>query len=165
MSYIHAKNIFHCEFSCRNVFVFDDLFSDWVVKIGDFGCSSLDHREPLGAEEVRYELPLRGREWAEREYIKRELFALGCGIYEIMAWKMPFAELTVAEVDYNYRREVFPDVGGLLAGDDIRGCWMEKFETADAVEAASKEGLEGAWTWSLQEATRILAHRIQILCN
>jgi len=36
-------------------------------------------------EEIRYELPLRGRAFGERPYVKRELFALGSAIYEIIA--------------------------------------------------------------------------------
>ena len=90
MGCIHCKNIFHCDLSCRNVFAFDD----WVLKVGDFGGSKVDDREPLGAEEIRYELPVRGRTWEERDYVKRENFALGRAVYEAMAWKMPFGELS-----------------------------------------------------------------------
>jgi serine/threonine protein kinase len=138
MAHIHSKNVFHCDFSCRNIFVFDD----WLVKIGDFGGSKIDNQEPLGAEEVRYELPLRGRVWQARDYTKRELFALGCAIYEIMAWKMPFAEMTEAQTEKNYADEVFPDTDGLLVGDIIRACWNEEFETARDVERALRKQLE-----------------------
>jgi serine/threonine protein kinase len=78
---LHSKNVFHCDFSCLNVFVFED----WLLKIGDFGSYKIDDKEPLAAEEARYQLPLRGRGWEELDYKKREIFALGCGIYEIMA--------------------------------------------------------------------------------
>jgi len=98
MSHLHNRGIFHCDFSCRNVFLFDN----WLVKVGDFGGSKIGEQNPLGAEEVRYELPLRRRDWEERDYIKRELFALGCAIYEIMAWKKPFAELADSQVEENY---------------------------------------------------------------
>ena len=137
MAHIHSKNVFHCDLSCRNIFV----FGDWLVKIGDFGGSKIDDQEPLGAEEVRYELPLRGRLWEARDYTKRELFALGCAIYEIMAWKKPFAELTEAQTEKNYACEVFPDTDGLLVGDVIRACWNEEFETAKDVERALRERL------------------------
>ncbi|KAH7354606.1 putative serine-threonine protein kinase [Rhexocercosporidium sp. MPI-PUGE-AT-0058] len=125
MAHIHSKNVFHCDFSCRN--------------IGDFGGSKINNQEPLGAEEVRYELPLRGRARQARDYTKRELFALGCAINEIMAWKMPFAELTEAQTEKNYANEVFPDTNGLLVGDVIRACWNEEFETAKDVERALRE--------------------------
>ncbi|PVH67409.1 kinase-like protein [Cadophora sp. DSE1049] len=137
MAHIHSQNVFHCDFSCRNIFVFED----WVVKIGDFGGSKIDDKEPLGAEEVRYELPLRGREWEARDYIKREIFALGCAIYEIMMWKKPFAEMTDDEIDENYANEVFPDTNGLLVGDIIRACWKEEFATAKDVEGALRKQL------------------------
>ncbi|KAH6710671.1 kinase-like domain-containing protein [Leptodontidium sp. MPI-SDFR-AT-0119] len=48
MTHIHSQNVFHCDFSCRNIFVFED----WLVKIGDFGGSKIDDKEPLGAEEA-----------------------------------------------------------------------------------------------------------------
>ncbi|KAF8850243.1 kinase-like protein [Acephala macrosclerotiorum] len=137
MAHIHSKNVFHCDLSCRNVFVFED----WLVKIGDFGGSKIDNQEPLGAEEVRYELPLRGRAWQARDYRKRELFALGCAIYEIMAWKIPFAEMTEDQTEKNYANEVFPDTDGLLVGDIIRACWNEEFETAKDVEKALRKKL------------------------
>ncbi|PBP18887.1 hypothetical protein BUE80_DR010390 [Diplocarpon rosae] len=152
MAHIHSKNVFHCDFSCRNVFVFEN----WLVKIGDFGGSKIDNQEPLGAEEVRYELPLRGRVWEARDYTKRELFALGCAIYEIMAWKKPFAELTEAETEKNYANEVFPNTDKLLVGDVIRACWREEFESAKDVERALGERLtvsgdmaSPSLTWSL----------------
>jgi serine/threonine protein kinase len=137
MMHMHSKNVFHCDFSCRNIFVFEN----WLVKIGDFGGSKIDDKEPVGAEEVRYELPLRGREWEARDYIKRELFALGCAIYEIMAWKMPFAGITEDKTAKNYAIEVFPDTAGLLVGDVIRACWNEEFETAKDVGMALSEKL------------------------
>ncbi|KAL1854456.1 hypothetical protein VTK73DRAFT_8738 [Phialemonium thermophilum] len=135
MAHMHRRGVFHCDFSCRNLFV----TGPGKVKIGDFGGSKLGDEEPLGAEEVRYELPLRGREWEERSYGRRELFALGCAIYEIMAWKMPFAELGEAEVEENYAREVFPELDGIAAGQIIEGCWKEEFPSAEDVLAALRE--------------------------
>ena len=92
---MHSKSVYYCDLSCRNVF----LFENWVVKLGDFGGSKIDDRDPRGAEEVRYELPLRGREWEERGYVERELFALGSALYEITAWKQPFDGLSETEVE------------------------------------------------------------------
>ena len=115
---IHLKDVFDYDFSCRNVFVFDG----WLVKIGDFGGSKIDDREPLGAEDVRYELPLRRRVWRARDCTKRELFALGCAIDDIMAWKALFAELTEAQTEQNYANDIFQDTDGLLGGDVIRAC-------------------------------------------
>jgi serine/threonine protein kinase len=137
MAHAHSRNVFHCDFSCRNVLV----FTDWLLKIGDFGGSKIDDQEPLAGEEIRYQLPLRGRKWEVLDYTKREIFALGCGIYEIMAWKAPFPEMTEEQVRKKYANEEFPDTDGLLVGDVIRACWNEKFEAAADVEIALREKL------------------------
>jgi serine/threonine protein kinase len=92
LSFIHCKGVFHCDFSCRNVFV----TKQYSVKIGDFGGLSLHAHEPLTAEEPCYELPLRGRSWEARPYRKKELFALGC---ELMAWKKRLADLCHNQVE------------------------------------------------------------------
>jgi serine/threonine protein kinase len=98
MSYLHSKNIFYNDFSCRNIFVLEG----WLLKIGDFGGSKIDDEEPLIGEETRYQLPLRGREWEDMDDTKREIFALGCGIYGIIALKAPFLDLTEEEVLERY---------------------------------------------------------------
>jgi serine/threonine protein kinase len=137
MSYLHSKSIFHNDFSCRNIFVLEG----WLLKIGDFGGSKIDDEEPLIGEETRYQLPLRGREWEDMDDTKRELFALGCGIYEIMAWKAPFPDLTEDEVLERYNNEQFPKTDQLLLDDVIRTCWNEKYETAADVERVLREKL------------------------
>ncbi|KAH6670819.1 hypothetical protein B0J14DRAFT_702839 [Halenospora varia] len=64
------------------------------------------------------------------------LFALESAIYEIMAWEMPFEDLETDDVEKKYAAEKFPDVTRLLAGDIIRDCWAEKFDTSRDVEEA-----------------------------
>ncbi len=72
--------------------------------------------------------------------MKRELFALGSAVYEIMAWEKPFEGLTYDEVEAKFENEEFPDVDGLAVGTTIRRCWDEKCEMAqemvDAIEAS-----------------------------
>jgi serine/threonine protein kinase len=139
LAYIHSKSVFHCDISCRNIFV----CPGWCVKIGDFGGSKIDNEAPLDvAEEVRYELPLRGRKWEARPFIKRELFALGSTICEIMAWKKPYEELKDEEVVRNYAEEKFPDVTELLVGSVIYGCWNEQFDRAEDVGFALRDKTE-----------------------
>ncbi|KAI9766115.1 MAG: hypothetical protein M1839_005031 [Geoglossum umbratile] len=137
MAYMHSMNVFHCDFSCRNVFV----FKDWLLKIGDFGGSKIDNQEPLAAEESRYQLPRRGRKWDEIDYTKREIFALGCGIYEIMAWKAPFPEMTSEQIGTKYANEEFPNTVGLLVENVIRACWNEEFTAVADVEMALRKKL------------------------
>ena len=137
MVHVDSRNVFHCDFSCRNIFV----FKDWLLKLSDFRGSKIDDRELLAAEESRYQLPLRGRGWEALDYTKKDIFALGCGIYEIIAWKAPFPEMTEEQIEEKYANEEFPDTEGLLVGDIIRACWNEKFEAAADVEIAVREKL------------------------
>ncbi|KAF2185510.1 hypothetical protein K469DRAFT_687845 [Zopfia rhizophila CBS 207.26] len=128
--HIHPKSVYHCDFSYRNVF----LTEHDVVKIGDFGGAGLDRNESSRVEECRYDLPLRKRkEWEERPYEKRDLFALGSALYEIMAWNKPFPELDDGEVEIRFARDEFPDVSNIACGDIIQKCWEEKYEKAEQV--------------------------------
>ncbi|KAI9747052.1 MAG: hypothetical protein M4579_007535 [Chaenotheca gracillima] len=134
MAHSHAKNVIHCDMSCRNLF----LFPNHLVKIGDFGSAMVDGEICEGAfcEESRYELPRRGREFEDRPYLKRELFALGSAIYEILAWERPFDGLDDDDVEKRFAAEEFPGVSHLVGGNIIRNCWNENFENAKDVEDA-----------------------------
>jgi serine/threonine protein kinase len=57
MVYVHSRNVFHCDFTCHNVLV----FTDWLLKIGDFGGSKINDQEPLAGEEIHYQLLLYKR--------------------------------------------------------------------------------------------------------
>jgi Protein tyrosine and serine/threonine kinase len=137
MVHVHSKNVLHCDFSCCNMFIFED----WLLKLGDFGDSTIDGQEPHAGEKSRYQIPLRGGEWEEVDCTKREVFALGCGIYEVIAWKAPFPEMTEKQIEEKYANEEFPDTEGLLVEDVIRACWNKKFMTAAAMETALRERL------------------------
>jgi hypothetical protein len=52
---------------------------------------------------------------------------------------MPFEDLETDDVEKKYATEVFPDVTRLLAGDIIRDCWTEKFDTSRDVEEAIRK--------------------------
>jgi serine/threonine protein kinase len=130
VSYIHSKNVIHADFSTRNLFVFDK----WQLKLGDFGGSRIDDQAALAAEEILYQLPRHGRAWRELNETKRELFALGCGIYEIIAWHTLYAELPTQQAVAKQNKGEFPDTRDLLARDIICKCWHEKYDTAADVE-------------------------------
>lgn len=136
LSYIHSQKVRHADLSCRNLF----LFEGYRVKIGDFGGSVMEGSglAETVCEEMRYELPCRGREFRDRPVMKRELFALGSAIYEIMAWNRPFPALQDEEVEERYAQDEFPSLDGITTSLTIRNCWNEVYETADEVVASLK---------------------------
>jgi hypothetical protein len=130
ISYVHSKNVIHADFSTRNLFV----FNKWQLKLGDFGGSRIDDQAAIAAEEILYQLPRHGRTWRELNETKRELFALGCGIYEIIAWHTLYAELPTEQAVAKQNKGEFPDTRDLLATDIICKCWHEEYDTAADVE-------------------------------
>ncbi|KAH0541604.1 hypothetical protein FGG08_003952 [Glutinoglossum americanum] len=132
LEHVHSREVIHCDLSCRNIL----LTKDDTAKLSDFGGAKLGGKEPSYSEEPWYELPPRERTWEARPYVKREIFAFGCLMYEIMAWEKPFGELTAEQVEKSYAHEEFPDLSGVLGADIIRRCWNEEFETAKDVEIA-----------------------------
>lgn len=135
--YIHTRGVQHCDISCRNLF----LFLDYRVKIGDFGASLIEGNNEFEShicEEVAYELPLRGRDFESRPPRKRELFALGSALYEILAWAAPYEGLEDDEIEQKYAAEEFPSLKGIPAGNIIQMCWEEKYDTVDEVVGALK---------------------------
>lgn len=140
LSYVHSRQVQHSDMSCRNLL----LFGDYRVKLCDFGCSIVQGYDfkITNYEEAAYELPLRGRTLKSRPIIKRELFALGSAIYEIMAWVKPFEGDEITEIEEKLANEVFPDLEGVGARDIIRMCWDEKYEAADEVVDGLREMLQ-----------------------
>lgn len=137
LSHIHSKQIQHSDLSCRNLL----LFEGHRVKICDFGGSIMKGYDlpQTVCEESHYELPCRGRRFDDRPPIKRELFALGSAIYEIMAWKKPFEGLEDEEVEARYAREEYPPLEGIPVAQTVRNCWNERYDGADDVVMSLKE--------------------------
>lgn len=131
LGYVHSRKVQHADLSCRNLFLFDGF----RTKLGDFGDSAIEGREftPTVCEEIRCELPCRAREFHRRPIRKRELFALGSVIYEIMAWVRPYPGLQDKEVEALYAKEEFPSTDGIVVGHTIMNCWKEVYDTADQV--------------------------------
>jgi serine/threonine protein kinase len=131
ISYIYSKNVIHADFSTRNLFVFDN----WQLKLGDFGGSRIDDQAALGTEEALYQLPRYRRTWRELDETKQELFALGCGIYKIIAWKTLYTELpTMQQAVAKHNKGEFPDTQDLLARDIICKYWHKKYNIAADIE-------------------------------
>lgn len=106
------------------------------MKIGDFGASIFRDKNDLKWDqcyEGRDSLPLRGRDYDNVDIIMRELFALGCAIYEVTAWSVPFSNVDSCEAETMYERDEFPTLDGNPARDVIWKCWYEKFASAAEV--------------------------------
>jgi len=79
MVHMHSGNVFHCDFSCRNLFI----FQNWLIKIGDLEAPGLV---------IKSHLP-------RKKFDTSYLFAGGCGKNEIapsessLPWAVPFATL------------------------------------------------------------------------
>lgn len=129
---IHSMGVIHCDFSCRNVLVTETL----SLRVADFDGSKLDEKPPMSCEEPWYAIPMHGREWHDVPLIKRELFALGCAIYEVMAWQKPCGDLDMNEVGKAYERGDLPEISDVPCADVIRKCWNEEFESAEDVAVA-----------------------------
>ncbi|OAA57955.1 Protein kinase-like domain protein [Niveomyces insectorum RCEF 264] len=125
LAHAHAKLVRHCDLSCRNLLLFDDF----RVKIGDWAGSLIEGHEKFAQcatwEEMQYELPCRGRDFDDRPVLKREVFALGSAIYEMMAWRRPFQDVPDEEVEKRYAREEFPRLDGIAVAGIISKCWHE----------------------------------------
>lgn len=143
LSHAHARRVRHSDLSCRNLLLFDGL----RVKIGDWGGSMIEGHESVSGgttwEEIQYELPCRGRDFRSRPVLKRELFALGSAVYEIMAWTRPFQGLSDREVEERYAREEFPPLDGITVAQTIRRCWTEVYDSVDDVVESLREQLPG----------------------
>ncbi|KAM0438784.1 hypothetical protein ACHAPT_001543 [Fusarium lateritium] len=132
VQYMHSRGILHNGLSARNMFLFDGF----RVKIGDLGGAIFRDKDVFEKDQAcegRYTLPLRGREYDDVDIMTRELFALGCAVYEITAWQVPFRDVDSLEAERRYGRDEFPTLDGNPARGVIWDCWYEKVDTADEV--------------------------------
>ncbi|TPX16990.1 uncharacterized protein E0L32_003552 [Thyridium curvatum] len=133
LEHVHHRGVYSADLSARNAF----LFEGFRIKLGGFGGSIL--RDPPDrfrldqCYEGRYTLPPKGREYDEVDILKREIFALGCILYEIMAWKVPFGEVDSEEAEQRYDRGCFPSLVNNPLREVIWDCWAEVFQSADQV--------------------------------
>ena len=121
---LHARQIFHCDISCNNFFLDENL----NVVIGDFGGASIDGSEGQSWYELRSSLPLEAT-----ASVKTEIFALGSAFYEISTKEVPFRDLGDHVVEALYANGQFPDVRTLMLGTIISKCWERAYHSVDEV--------------------------------
>ncbi|CAK7220285.1 hypothetical protein SCUCBS95973_004107 [Sporothrix curviconia] len=148
IAHIHHCGVRHCDLTCRNLFLAGDITDSdaWIIKLGDFGGAVIESEVPDGTyvnyvyEEQAYDLPLRGRaHYSDRPPRKRELFALGSAIYELVAWCKPYEGLSEDEIEAKHNAEEMPPLDdgdvAVVAGI-VRACWAEQYENADTIVEA-----------------------------
>ena len=142
VEYVHSKDIIWNNVSTRKAL----LFKKPSVKLNDFSMSYKegDNDKPKPNYETRYEMSLRNKEPRAKTRMSREIFALGCAVYEIMEWKVPYSG--DLENDIEWRMPLCLDLEDAVleriglgdlpvisednqAGNVIRECWGKELDT------------------------------------
>lgn len=142
LSFIHEKDVIHCDISTRN-FLLDDCLD---LKLSDFQGLYIDKdgvtHNGQALESTKSYLPRPGDYSDERS----DLFALGCAFYEILTGHEPFPELDglddEEEIERRYRIGEFPLTEDVLCGGIVHKCWTLQYASCklcldDLVDACS----------------------------
>lgn len=142
LSFLHSKDVMHCDFTPGNLL----LDSDLRVKVADFGCSSLHGSKSSGVAGVRYHATRRntyGHESADlttEDFIRYDIFALGSTLYAIMTGHDPYQDVDSENVCELFGRKCFPDdLRGMYLGEIVESCWNGTFKSVEEVLNAIEE--------------------------
>ena len=133
---LHALNIIHCDLTPHNMFLDDDL----ELKIGDFGCCSIDDSPSTAGTSTRFYPPRAS--WSSPVTPDDDLFALGSCMYEVLTGAAPFQETPSPQVRNLVRLQQFLDLTGLDFGQMIRDCWLLRAHSAQYVHSRIDEDLQ-----------------------
>ncbi|KAM4060573.1 protein tyrosine kinase domain-containing protein [Hirsutella rhossiliensis] len=122
IAFLHTNNVFHCDISCNNIFLDQNL----NAMVGDFAGSSLDGAQCLSWYETSHSHP----DMMDPSP-KSELFALGSTFYEIVEGKRPFEGLEEMAIQESFRDGLLPDLESLPLGNVIAKCWRQEYETCE----------------------------------
>ncbi|RJE19042.1 STYKc [Aspergillus sclerotialis] len=142
---IHDHGVVHSDLALRQFFVDDNL----DLRLGDFNSSQYADHPALGYEKATHCLP---RDYELPNTESSDIFALGSTLYELVAGRAPYSELSSIgpesndpdsikakiqrqhqadlEIESRYKNQKFPDVSNIFRGDIILGCWRGDFPTA-----------------------------------
>lgn len=143
VAHLHRSGIIWGDLSTRNAFLFDD----WRLKLGDFADSDQVDAYPndwYGCED-RYCPP--GSNNPQQHSVgtmRRELFALGSAIYEVLEWKVPYGSSTE-----------------VLDGDVAKALSNGKWPDISHDNPA-KAIIQKLWEYSYESSTEVL-HDLQTL--
>lgn len=144
---MHRCGVIWGDLSVRNALLLDK----WHIKLSDFTDSSPVNEYPCSwyGCEVRYCPPGSSRVRPQRhdvDTIKRELFALGTAIYEIVEWKVPYGsetEVLEDEVIAALEDGKWPQMTyGNPAAAIILRCWGYMYESSLQVVGSFKSLLQ-----------------------
>ena len=126
--HLHNHSIIHCDLSCRNVLLNDNL----DVKLADFGGSAIPGKKALVREETRSSLPRNSR--TVDASIQTDIFAFGSAVYEIFTGHVPYADKGSSQIPALYDKKEWPNLEGVEAKGIILGCWEGKYSSMEALK-------------------------------
>lgn len=143
LRYIHDRGIIQGDVGCHNLLL-DRLGSEGKegghIKFIDFAGSGIDDEPALVGYEWCSFRPDPAQPGAVAT-IKTDIFAFGSTLFEIESGNVPFHELQATLDIYPLMRRAeelfglrqYPELGGLLLGEVIRGCWDGRYERMEEV--------------------------------
>lgn len=132
VAYLHSRGVIWGDLSTRNVLI----FGDDSLKICDFASSALENVYPqfgIHTYEPGYCPALPEDKVRILPMMQRELYALGSAVYEITAWKFPYAGISgdIWDIVESGTMPVIADNN--VARDIITRCWNFEYDSAGAV--------------------------------
>ncbi|KAI1124019.1 kinase-like protein [Nemania abortiva] len=132
--FLHSKGVVHCDISCNNIFIDDNL--DAIV--GDFAGSSIDGNQKCPLYETSHCHP---DQKVSSEI--SDIFALGSTFYEMLVGRKPYDGMEHREIEEAIRNGNFPSLESLPALKTIiLDCWNGRYKAAtELLEDVRKEGI------------------------
>ena len=145
IAYLHSQGVIHSDLRPKNFLVHATSTASLDIWLCDFGGLTC---KDLGLD--RGHLPDAGFFDPTQGYVSTlatDIFSLGSIFYTILTghwpYKSPGPFKTTEEMDkYNqkvdllFKQGKFPDVGGLIGGKVVMGCWTKKYSTAEEILCA-----------------------------
>ncbi|KAM3524806.1 hypothetical protein NHJ13051_004308 [Beauveria bassiana] len=132
VAFLHSKGVLHGDLSCNNIF----LDANLDANIGDFAGSSIDGLPFLTVYEMSHAFP-----GDTSVSIKRELFALGSTLYEVMTGHTPFHDKDAPEIEKLFSQGQFPTLEDIPAGHIILRCWKGQYSSMTEVLDDMSKGI------------------------